>query len=154
MLMWVYSVSHPVMIQLSASWHQISIFLVKLEAVWSREQYQVILNGGQWGMLTGELVTLALKLNGIDARWDQNAGNKFIFHTFYAGFFYLLVAWMSWSVKAACHVSQNRCVVMLFGWCYVLAGVSLFSPLSASSCTSPVLLRTKQKRRQRRESDN
>lgn len=154
MLMWVYSVSHPVMIQLSASWHQISIFLVKLEAVWSREQYQVILNGGQWGMLTGELVTLALKLNGIDARWDQNAGNKFIFHTFYAGFFYLLVAWMPWSVKAACHVSQNRCVVMLFGWCYVLAGVSLFSPLSASSCTSPVLLRTKQKRRQRRESDN
>lgn len=151
MLMWVYSVSHPVMIQLSVSWHQISIFLVKLEAVWSREQYQVILNGGQWGMLTGQLVTLALKLNGIDARWDQSAGNKFIFHTFYAGFF---IFWLH-----GCHdLSKQRAtyckIAVLLGWCYVRAGVSLFPPLSASSCTSPVLLRTKQKRRQRRESDN
>lgn len=112
MLMWVYSVSHPVMIQLSASWHQISIFLVKLEAVWSREQYQVILNGGQWGMLTGELVTLALKLNGIDARWDQNAGNKFIFHTFYAGFF---IFWLH-----GCHdLSKQRATYRRIAvlWC-------------------------------------
>lgn len=138
MLMWVYSVSHPVMIQLSVSWHQISIFLVKLEAVWSREQYQVILNGGQWGMLTGELVTLTLKLNGIDARWDQSAGNKFIFHTFYAGFFYLLVAWMPWSVKAACHVSQNCCVAWLMlrsCWCFALSSALCF--VLYVSCAPP-----------------
>lgn len=141
MLISLYSVSHPVMIQLSVSWHQISIFLVKLEAVWSREQYQVILNGGQWGMLTGELITLALKSNGIDGCWDQNAGNKFIFNTLMQLFFNLLVAWMPWIFQSSVPgISESLCcdavwMMLRSCWCFALSSALCF--VVYVSCAPP-----------------